>query len=63
MADRSVPLVIRLGISAVQVLHAPGEIGLRRLDDQVVVIAYEAISVAEPFETLDGLAQEFEKCR
>ncbi len=44
----AVPLVEGAGVLAVQVPHALGEVRLRRLDEQVVVVAEQAAGVQAP---------------
>lgn len=53
--------VERLGVDAVQVAHAGGEVSLRRFDEKMVVVAHQAVGVAEPVEALDGLAKDGEE--
>jgi hypothetical protein len=44
----AVALVEGAGVLAVEVTHAVGEVGERRLDDEVVVIAEQAAGVQPP---------------
>ncbi|NEV65168.1 hypothetical protein G3446_25580 [Thiorhodococcus minor] len=39
-----------LGIDAVELPHSPGEVGIGRLDDELIMIAYLAVGVATPVE-------------
>jgi len=47
-----------LGIHAVDLPHAAGEAHLGRLDEEVVVVRHEAIGMADPVTTLDGIAED-----
>lgn len=42
------PSIEGLSVKAIQVPHPPGEIGLRRLDQQMVMVIYQAGRMAEP---------------
>jgi cell division FtsZ-interacting protein ZapD len=53
-----VPLVERLRVHAVQPAHARAEIGLRRLHEQVDVIAHQAVREQSPTLPLDDLPQQ-----
>ena len=46
-----VPLIESLGVESVQLSHADGEVAVRGLDENVVVIAHEAVSVTDPVIT------------
>jgi hypothetical protein len=46
--DPMVPAVKTLGINPVELAHADREIGLGRLDQQMVVIGHQAVGVADP---------------
>jgi hypothetical protein len=48
MPDPAVPFVEKLGVDAVQLSHAEGEIAVRSLDEEVIVIGHEAVGVANP---------------
>jgi hypothetical protein len=38
----------KLGIDAVQLPHTEGEIAVRRLDQEVIVVVHQAVGVADP---------------
>jgi hypothetical protein len=48
------------GVDPVQVAHALVEVGIWRLDQEVVVVAHQAVAVAEPAVAAAGLGQERE---
>jgi hypothetical protein len=48
-------------VGAVQVTHAVGEVGQRRLDDEVVVIAHEAADVDPPAITAPDTVEDREE--
>ena len=50
-----------LGVHAIQVAHAAREVGCRRLEHEVIVVAHQAIRVTEPAPPLDRAPQEVEK--
>jgi hypothetical protein len=56
-----VTLVEALGVDAVQPLHAGGEVGLRAVDDEVVVRPHEAVRMAVPAVAVDRLREDFEE--
>jgi hypothetical protein len=58
VVDASVPVVERAGIAAVQVAHPLVEVGFRRLDDEMEVIAHQAVHVQLPLVTLCDTAEE-----
>lgn len=45
----------------VQLPHPGGEVCLRRLDDEMIVIVHQTICVDEPAETLDGISQNLQE--
>jgi hypothetical protein len=51
-----------LRVDSVQLSHPPGKVGLRGLDQQMVVIAHEAVGMAEPVDSLYHKAQDVKKC-
>jgi hypothetical protein len=61
VAVARVAAVEALRVRAVQPLHAVGEVGSRRVDDEVVVRVHEAEGVAAPAVALDRLGQQFEE--
>ena len=46
MPDPSVAAVEALGVDAVQLAHADGQVAVRRLDHQVVMVAHQAVGMA-----------------
>ena len=58
MAAATVARVERLRVTAVEELHAEGQIVLPRLRQQVVVVGHEAVDATEPCELGGGQAQE-----
>ena len=58
MSIHPVGAIVCLGIDAVQMAHAGGKVSFRGFDEEVVVVAHEAVGVAEPVEALDGLAED-----
>ena len=48
MSHAPVSSIISLSVDAVELAHADGEVAVGGLDDEVVVVAHEAIGVAEP---------------
>jgi hypothetical protein len=61
MAPAAVPEVEALRMRPAQVLDAGGELGLRRLEDEVVVVAHQAEGVDPPVVAIDGAAEEAEE--
>jgi hypothetical protein len=53
----------RLGVDAVELPHALGEVGIRRLDDEVIMAGHLAIGVAAPVETDAYLAEQGDPIR
>jgi len=53
MPDPAVSPVERLGVDAVQHLHASGEIGSRSFDEQVVMVVHQTIRMTDPSESID----------
>jgi hypothetical protein len=47
-----VPLIESLRVESIQLSHADREVAIRRLNENVVVIAYEAVSVTDPVVAL-----------
>ena len=50
MAYPVVPPVERLGVHPVELSHPPGQGGIDRLDQQMVMVRHQAIRVTEPVE-------------
>jgi hypothetical protein len=61
VAVAGVAAVEALRVRAVQPLHAVGEVGSRRVDDEVVVRVHEAEGVTAPAVALDRLGQQLEE--
>jgi len=61
MADPPMPLVEYLGVDAVLLSHAEGEIALRRLNEKVKMVIHEAIGMADPIVALIDLVQSSEE--
>jgi hypothetical protein len=61
MAGAAVTEVEALRVPAAEVLHAGGQLGLRRLDDNVVVVRHQAEDVDRPAVAVDRLRQQLEK--
>jgi len=57
MAALTVPCVIALRVGALQPLHPADQIGFRRLQQQVVVIAHQNKAMEAPARPLPRLAQ------
>jgi hypothetical protein len=56
-----VAAVERLGVDAVQVAHASGQVGFGRGDDEVVVVGQQAVGVAAPMPAPDRVAKQVEE--
>ena len=63
MADPVMGAIEMLGVYAVDVPHAGGEIAVDGFQEQVVVIAHKAESITEPVEALDSLFGNVEESR
>ena len=61
VADPRVASVEALCVDAVQLSHPEREVGERRLEEQVVVVAHQAVGQAAPAEALHDLDQQFEE--
>ena len=61
MADRVVPFVVRLAVIHIEMMHPLGEVRLRRLDYEVIMVPHKAKSVANPSIVLDRLAEQFKE--
>jgi len=48
VAGPAMPMVKELSVDAIQLSHANGEIAVRGLDEKVVMVGHEAVSVADP---------------
>jgi len=58
--DQSVASVGTLGVHTVQLAHALGQVGLRHLDDPMVMVRHLAVGMAAPVEALTHLAEEIQ---
>jgi hypothetical protein len=56
-----VAAVETLGVRHVEALHPATEIGFRGLDEQVIVVAHQAIGVATPMVLFDLASEQVEK--
>src|SRR5438094_1656835 len=61
VVDASVPLVEGSSVAAVQVAHALVEVGLRRLDEEVVVVAHQAADLHLPAVAALDAAEDVEE--
>jgi hypothetical protein len=50
-----------LGIDAVDLSHAPGEIPLRRLHEKMIVVVHETVGMKYEVEPLCNVLKEIEK--
>jgi hypothetical protein len=61
MTCPSVAFVEELGVDTVQLPHAEGEIAIRRLDKDMVMVCPEAVGVADPIiplvDVLEGVQE------
>jgi hypothetical protein len=61
VTDSLVPVIKKLGVDAVQLPHADGEVTVRSLDKKVVVVVHEAVSVADPVVSLIDTMEHHEE--
>ena len=61
MTCPTVAFVEELGIDAVQLSHAEGEIAVRGLDEKVEVIGHEAVGVADPIVALINVLEDVQE--
>src|SRR5579859_1424106 len=61
MPDPAVTPVACLGKHSVQLAHAFGQVGIRGLDEQMVVVVHQAPGIAQPVELPDHLAEDAQK--
>jgi hypothetical protein len=62
--ERAFPAVLQVEphrIAALQILHAGGQVGVRRLDCQMEVIAHQAIRMAPPAIAPNGALEQLEE--
>ena len=55
------PAVERLGVHPVELPHSPGQGGIDRLDQQVVVVRHQTIGMTEPVESRNSLSEYLEE--
>ena len=59
VAGPSVPIVEELGVNAVQLPHADGEVAVRGLDENMGMVGHEAVGMADPIvafvDVLEGV--------
>ena len=60
MTDAIVPSIEALRVDAVELPHPPGQIGLRRLEQQVVMVHHLAVGKHEPSEALSRAREHLE---
>ncbi len=63
MAHQPMAAIGRLGVDAVDLAHPLGEVGIRCLDDEVIMVRHLAIGVATPVEPAAHLAKNVEPSR
>jgi len=56
MRGKRQDLTLRAGVDTAQLAHAFGQVGLRCLDDDVVMVRHLAVGVAPPVEPLTDIA-------
>jgi hypothetical protein len=62
-ADMRVSAIECLSVDAVDLSHAPGQIGVRCFDHQMVMVVHQAVSVSDPMEAVDDGRQDIQKQR
>jgi len=60
---QSLAAICPLGVDAVELTHPLGEVRIRRLDDEVIVVGHLAIGVAARIETAAHLTKDGEPLR
>ena len=61
MAGLAVSPIVFLGIDAVELPHTSGQIGIRGLDHEMIMIVHEAVGVAKPIIPFNDDAKDSEK--
>jgi len=56
-----VHLVDPLGVDVVQLAHPLGEIRIRRLNEQVIMVAHQAVGVHQPVEPMTDTAKHIQE--
>jgi len=62
MSISIVPSIEKLRVAAVHHSHAEGQLLLRGLDDQVIVVRHQAVRMAGPVVPSDDRAQQRQEC-
>ena len=60
MPDSMMPTIVRRGIAAIQLAHTQRQIGLRRFDEEMIVIVHQAGGMTEPAIASDDMSEERE---
>lgn len=45
----------------IDVPHASRQVGVRRFDDEVIVVGHQAVRMTDPRETIDDLTKQLEE--
>lgn len=61
MANSLVPPIEGLSVNAVQMPHPHGKIAVRCLDQEMIVVVHEAISMADPVEAINHAFKQQQK--
>ena len=61
MTGPAVPFIEVLGVDTVQLSHTEGEIAVRGLDEEVIVIGHEAVGVTEPVVAFVDVLESVQK--
>jgi len=61
MADATVNLVEPLGVDTVQLAHTLGEIPVRCLNEQMIMVAHQAVGVHRPVEATTDTAKHIKE--
>lgn len=61
MADPLVATIEGLSVNAVQMPHAHGKIAVGRLNQEMVVVVHEAISMTNPVESINSTFKQQQK--
>jgi hypothetical protein len=63
MPDPMMPTVVRLRVAAIELAHAEREIGLRRFNEQMIVVIHQTVGVAKPPVPIDDVGQQRQPLR
>ena len=55
------PAIANVGVRAIQLPHAPGEIGLWGFEQEMIVVVHQAVGVAAPAEAVDHVGKPFQE--